>query len=102
MSNALYKHQLNRLRIMVRGCVIGLIHEKTLHMDGGTYESGKSVSLMSTDVPGIETAAEMFHETWAMSVEAIAGIILLAWQVGRLWPLPLFLVLCGRYPYISG
>lgn len=56
------------------------------------YDNGESTTLMSTDADSLEGIAEMFHETWAQLLEVIVGVILLAGEVGWIWPLPLFLI----------
>ena len=58
------------------------------------YDNGEATTLMSTDVDGLEGAAEMFHETWAQCVEVAIGVSLLTGEVGWIWPLPLVLIYC--------
>lgn len=47
---------------------------------------------MSTDTDGLDGVPEMFHETWAQALEVVIGIVLLAREVGWIWPLPLILI----------
>lgn len=58
------------------------------------YDSGESTTLMSTDADSLEGIGEMFHETWAQVIEVAIGVVLLAREVGWIWPLPLFLIFC--------
>jgi len=60
---------------MTRSALVGLIHDKT-------------------DADSLDGIAEMFHETWAQIIEVVIGVILLASEVGWIWPLPLFLIFC--------
>ncbi|KAJ2990299.1 hypothetical protein NUW58_g3015 [Xylaria curta] len=62
-----------------------------------SYDNGEASTLMSTDADSLDGVGEMIHETWAQVVEVIVGIILLAREVGWIWPLPLFLIyLCSH------
>ncbi|KAH8194053.1 hypothetical protein TruAng_011783 [Truncatella angustata] len=94
ISGAVYQHRLNRLTVMTRGVLVSLIHHKTLHAGSNTLSEGKVVTLMSNDVDSLIEAASMFHETWAQVVEVTIGIVLLASEVGWLWPLPLIFIFC--------
>lgn len=78
----------------MKSSLVGLIHEKTMNSPSSTYDSGESTTLMSTDADSLDGVAEMFHETWAQIVEVMVGVVLLAGEVGWIWPLPLFLIFC--------
>lgn len=77
---------------MTRSALVGLIHDKTMNSPSIAYDNGESTTLMSTDADGLDRIAEMFHETWAQALEVVIGIVLLASEVGWIWPLPLFLI----------
>lgn len=79
---------------MTRGVLISLIHHKTLHASSDALNEGKVVTLMSNDVDNLSDVGEMFHQTWAQVLEVTIGIILLASEVGWLWPLPLVFIFC--------
>ncbi|KAJ3575139.1 hypothetical protein NPX13_g4135 [Xylaria arbuscula] len=97
LSTAKYQHSLNRLKLMIRTALISLIYNKTLELPGETYDTGEATTLMSTDTEGLEGIAEMVHEIWAQVLEVLIGIVLLAGQIGWIWPLPLFLIyLCSH------
>jgi ATP-binding cassette, subfamily C (CFTR/MRP), member 1 len=83
---------------MTRTALIGLIYNKTLELPGVAYDTGEATTLMSTDTEGLEGIAEMVHEIWAQVLEVLIGIVLLAGQIGWIWPLPLFLIYC-QYVY---
>ncbi|KAI8633828.1 putative ABC transporter [Xylariaceae sp. FL1651] len=99
-STAVYQQQLNRLKIMIRSALVGLIHHTTLSLPTKAYHNGndgKAVTLMSVDVDGLDGVSEMFHETWAQVLEVTVGLVLLAREVGLLWPLPILLIfLCSH------
>ncbi|KAI4717098.1 hypothetical protein E4T48_06687 [Aureobasidium sp. EXF-10727] len=84
-----YRHQLNRLRIMTRAVLVGLIYEKTLSAPSATYKDYSAVTLMSTDVDALSNVSEMFHEAWAQVLEVVVGMILLAQQIGWFCVVPL-------------
>lgn len=94
ISTSVYQIQLNRLRLATRSALIGLIHDKTMNSPSVAYDNGESTTLMSTDADGLDGIAQMVHETWAQIVEVVVGVFLLAYEVGWIWPLPLFLIYC--------
>lgn len=102
---------------MLRGALIGLIHQNSLILlpsyeasekenssntptNGGGMRSSSSstpVALVTTDVAALEDAVETFYMTWACAIEVIIGTVMLARQVGWLWPLPhIITVFCSR------
>ncbi|AEO59860.1 hypothetical protein MYCTH_2308466 [Thermothelomyces thermophilus ATCC 42464] len=97
VSTAAYQHRLNKLRVVTKSALVGIIHHKTISLPSATHDNSEAVTLMSTDADGLDGAAEMFHETWAQSLEVVIGIFLLSREVGSIWPLPLILIfLCSR------
>lgn len=80
---------------MIRGAVVGLIHNKSLNQQSNDHDDGGAVTLMSADAENIGQAASMFHETWAHVVEIVLGLSMLAREVGWVFPLPLILIFCG-------
>ncbi|KAK1986922.1 P-loop containing nucleoside triphosphate hydrolase protein [Colletotrichum cereale] len=92
-----YAHSLNRLKTMIRGAVVGLIHTKALSQRGTSYDDGIAVTLMSTDAASVGQSAQLFHETWAHVIEVILGTAMLARQVGWVCLVPLTLIFfCTR------
>ncbi|KAF7874446.1 uncharacterized protein EAF02_008423 [Botrytis sinoallii] len=97
LSTAVYQHRINRLKLITRGALVGLIHAKTMESPSIAYDNGEATTLMSTDADSLEGIVEMVHETWAQVIEVFIGVGLLAIQVGWIWPLPLFLIyLCSH------
>ncbi|ATZ47318.1 hypothetical protein BCIN_02g06110 [Botrytis cinerea B05.10] len=97
LSTAVYQHRINRLKLITRGALVGLIHEKTMESPSIAYDNGEATTLMSTDADSLDGIAEMVHEIWAQVIEVFIGVGLLAIQVGWIWPLPLFLIyLCSH------
>lgn len=92
ISTAVYQHSLSRLKLMSRSALIGLIHHKTMESPSMSYDNGETTALMSNDADSLDGLSEMIHETWAQVIEVVIGIILLAREVGWIWPLPLFLI----------
>lgn len=77
---------------MTRSSLIGLIHDKIMKSPSVAYDGSEATTLMSTDADSLDGVGEMIHETWAQIIEVFIGIVLLASQVGWIWPLPLFLI----------
>ncbi|KAF8851871.1 putative ABC transporter [Acephala macrosclerotiorum] len=97
ISTGIYQQRLNKLKLMTRSALVGLIHDKTMNSPSIAYDNGESTTLMSTDADSLDGIAEMFHETWAQALEVVIGVGLLASEVGWIWPLLLFLIfLCSR------
>ncbi|TGO85301.1 hypothetical protein BPOR_0410g00020 [Botrytis porri] len=97
LLTAMYQHRINRLKLITRGALVGLIHAKTMESPSIAYDNGEATTLMSTDADSLDGIAVMVHETWAQVIEVFIGLGLLAIQVGWIWPLPLFLVyLCSH------
>ncbi|KAF3012251.1 hypothetical protein E8E14_011229 [Neopestalotiopsis sp. 37M] len=97
ISKGIYQHRLNRLKVMIRGAVVGLINSKSLSQQFQSYDDGKAVTLMSTDTENVVQSAQMFHETWAQAIEVLIGTLMLAKQVGWISPVPLVIIFfCSR------
>ncbi|KAI1427713.1 putative ABC transporter [Xylaria sp. FL1777] len=97
LSSAIYQHSIDKLKLMTRSALIGLIHDKTMKSPSVAYDNGQAITLMNTDADSLDGLGEMVHETWAQAIEVLIGVILLAREVGWIWPLPLFLIyLCSH------
>jgi ATP-binding cassette subfamily C (CFTR/MRP) protein 1 len=92
-----YQHRLNRLRIMIRGAVVGLINRKSLNQQSSNYDDGRAVTLMSTDAENVVQSARFFHETWAQIIEVMLGTAMLAREIGWISPVPLVIIFC-KFP----
>ena len=91
---SVYQGRLNKLKLMTRSALVGLIHENSMTGQSVAHDSGEVTTLMSNDADSLDDLAEMFHETWAQVVEVAIGLSLLYRQVGWIWPLPLILIFC--------
>ncbi|KAK1995506.1 P-loop containing nucleoside triphosphate hydrolase protein [Colletotrichum falcatum] len=97
MSNAVYFHLLNRLKIMIRGAVVGLINNKLFSQQSMGHGDGRAVTLMSIDSESVGQAASLFHETWARVIEVLLGTAMLAKEVGWVCLVPHVIVFfCSR------
>ncbi|KAI1150041.1 ABC transporter-like protein [Nemania diffusa] len=92
VSTSVYQHSINRAKLMTRSALVGLIHHKAMESPSIAYDDSEAVTLMSTDAGSLDGIAGMIHETWAQVIEVLIGIILLAREVGWVWPLPLVLI----------
>lgn len=96
VSAAIYKHRINQLQIMFRGGSISLIHHHSLDMSA-TRSEDSVLTLVGSDVDSIESAGEIFHETWAQLLEVIIGTAMLAARVKWFAFLPLIIIfVCSR------
>ncbi|KAJ5807710.1 hypothetical protein N7447_011166 [Penicillium robsamsonii] len=55
VSAAIYQHQINRLRVMVRGALIGLIHHQSLHLPNEKSQDSSALALISSDIDSIDS-----------------------------------------------
>lgn len=94
----MYLHRLNRLEIMTRGALTTLLFDRTLEVRGSDEEDGRVVTLMSTDISNVQNSGEMVHEAWGQASEVLGGMLLLAREVGWLWPVPLVFIFCRDEP----
>lgn len=88
---------------MIRGSLVTLVYDKSLNISSNVSDAGKVLTIMSTDIDGVSSAGEMFHETWAMFMELVIGMVLLAREVRWLWPVPLALIFreCSQPTFLT-
>ncbi|KAF4783878.1 hypothetical protein HER10_EVM0001269 [Colletotrichum scovillei] len=97
VARAVYFHLLNRLKVMIRGAVVGLINNKSFTQQSTGHDDGRPVTLMSTDAESVGQAASMFHETWAQVIEVLLGTTMLAREVGWVCLVPYIIIFfCSR------
>ncbi|KXH42042.1 hypothetical protein CNYM01_08392 [Colletotrichum nymphaeae SA-01] len=97
IARVAYQHRLNRLKIMIRGAVVGLLNNKQLSQQSTGYDDAKAVTLMSTDADNVVQSASMFHETWAQIIEVAIGTVMLARRVGWVCAVPFVMIFfCSR------
>ncbi|KAF4776651.1 hypothetical protein HER10_EVM0007842 [Colletotrichum scovillei] len=97
IARVAYQHRLNRLKIMIRGAVVGLLNNKQLSQQSTGYDDAKAVTLMSTDADNVVQSASMFHETWAQIIEVAIGTVMLAQRVGWVCAVPFVMIFfCSR------
>lgn len=70
---------------MMRGSLIPLIYEKTLHVDSTSPSRSSpsgTLTLVTTDIATISGGIFLFHETWSNLIEMGIAIYLLERQLG--------------------
>lgn len=92
VSKSLYQDRLNKLKLVIKSSLIGLIHDHTMQLPSLAYDNGDATTLVATDIDGLDMVAEMVHETWAQVLEVMIGMAMLASQVGWIWPILIFLI----------
>lgn len=97
VSAAIYQSRISRLRVMIRGALIGLIHHTSLHLTHEKSQGSSALTLITSDIDSIESVGETFHETWARIVEVVTGTVLLASRIQWFAFLPLAIIFaCSR------
>ncbi|PYH98071.1 P-loop containing nucleoside triphosphate hydrolase protein [Aspergillus ellipticus CBS 707.79] len=96
ISEACYQHITYRTIVLMRGCLVPLIYEKTLSMDPKTAEEFAPVTLMSADIEKIAFGMRYMHEAWGNIVEIALALWLLYRELnyGGLSPI-LIAIICG-------
>jgi hypothetical protein len=79
---------------MTRASLTTLIYNKALNIGSHAAETGKVITIISTDVDGAVEAGRMVHEAWAKLFELVLGVVLLVRQVKWLAPLPFIIIVC--------
>lgn len=83
---------------LTRGHVVSSILAKATRLNLSEAKRSAAVTLMSTDMDGIQSGIVIFHEIWASIIELAIGIYLLANLVGK----ASFLVVIPSSSKISG
>ena len=78
---------------MVRGCLVGLIHSKTLTIQDRERHDGSAITLMSTEVDRVEELATFVHAVLARTIEVIVGVYLLTSELGWISLIPIALAI---------
>lgn len=77
ISEACYQHITYRTIVLMRGCLVPLIYEKTLSMDPKKAEEYAPVTLMSADIEKIAFGMRYMHEAWGNIIEIALALWLL-------------------------
>ena len=93
LTNALYWQRLQRLDLMIRGGLVGLIHNKALTIQDGVFDDSAAVTLMSSDVLSCTNLFQLVTVLWSATLEVIIGFYLLGRRVGWAAIVPALLVL---------
>ncbi|XWW94212.1 hypothetical protein V2A60_002155 [Cordyceps javanica] len=77
-----FSHLRNQIMVSTRGILSTAIYKKTLALSASEAEELASVTLITTDMAGIERLVSVCYESWALIVETIGGITILSFFVG--------------------
>ena len=77
---------------MIRDAVLILIHEKVLQSCPDLSPRSRIDKLSSKDMGRLDNLAETIQESWAHILEVVIGLLILAHEIGWLWPMPLVIV----------
>lgn len=93
VTNALYQQRHNRLAVMMRGGLVGLIHNKALTIQDGVFDDSAAVTLMSSDVEMTDGLFDYVTMFWSSVFEVIIGFYLLSRRLGWATVVPALLIL---------
>ncbi len=94
----IYMHRIRRLQQTMKSSLICLVYHKTLSISSDAASAGRAMTVMNTDVNSVSETGEMFHEAWGQIMELTFGLIILANQVGWIWPVPVVIIFCKLNP----
>lgn len=67
---------------MLRGVLVTLTYDKTMRLSFNEAKKSAGVSIMSTDVDGVESIIVNFNEIWAGLVTGGVGLYILSTKIG--------------------
>ncbi|KAM9316906.1 ATP-binding cassette sub-family C member 10 [Gastrophryne carolinensis] len=80
-----FTHQVNKLMLAVRTCVLTGVYAKAVRGEGSRlagFSPGEVLNLMSTDADRITNFCRSFHELWSLPLQFCITLYLLYLQVG--------------------
>ncbi|KAG9247609.1 putative multidrug resistance protein [Calycina marina] len=104
VSICIYDQLHNRIRVQIRGSIIGLVHARCLTMRDGIYDDAAAVTHMSSDADNIELLPWQVQELWAQMMEVLIGMLMLWNELGwwSLTPLVIVAVFSRIAKWIGG
>lgn len=82
LTNVYYEHLNCRMTTFVRAILITAIFRKSLKLPYDDLKNASALTLMSTDVSGVERLFPLFHDTWSGLAELGIGLYILSTTVG--------------------
>ena len=93
ISTGWYWHCNQRALTMVRGMLVPAIFERTTQLSLTALDDSAAVTLMSTDIEGIQNGCRSLHEVWANTMEAGLASWLLERELGLAFLPPIVVVI---------
>lgn len=78
----MFRHLINKKIILLRGYLVTAIFAKLLTLDLFKARESAALTLMSTDLANIESAAANIHNTWSSVIGVGVGIFILSLFIG--------------------
>lgn len=93
ISTALYAYLQQRYAVMIRGCLVHVIYEKTTQIKISQADDANVITLMSTDVDNAVEGLRTLHEYWANLVQVAIACWLLYGHLGTAFVAPIVVVI---------
>lgn len=77
VSKGYTRHLAHQVTICLRGMLIGAIYEKMFSLSYEALAENSAVTLMSTDLNGLQRIIPLFHDMWASVFELGIGLSIL-------------------------
>ncbi|OJJ51777.1 hypothetical protein ASPZODRAFT_57391 [Penicilliopsis zonata CBS 506.65] len=82
-----------KVRIAVRACLIGVLHDKALKSIASTSDDSSAITLSSSDVEDVQWSIGYIHTIWSSFLSLGLGMYMLASRLGWASVIPILLVL---------
>ena len=93
VSAALYRYLDQRFLVAIRACLVSAVYRTTTGLSIATRDASSALTLMESDITGIEAGLARLHECWANPIEVALASWLLYRQIGVAFVAPLAVVL---------
>ena len=93
MSNSVYQYQNLRFVSRLRGSLIALVYERSLHIRAADQGDITAVALLGADIQRIVSGLQNFHEIWASLLDVAIATYLLQRELSLACLAPVVLVL---------
>lgn len=93
ISTALYGYLQQRFTVMMRGCLVHVVYEKTTKINLSQADDANVITLMSTDVGNAVDGLRNMHEYWANLIQVGIASWLLYGQLGTAFVAPIVVVI---------
>ncbi|KAJ6785356.1 hypothetical protein PWT90_03231 [Aphanocladium album] len=82
VSQSIYARNEYQIKVSIRGILTVALYDKMQRIRADDAQSAAAVTLMTTDVLGVEQIVALLHETWVITLELALGVYILYQFIG--------------------